>query len=92
MSLLPKGDAAGDQVPAAAAEAEGRQSTLIMPIAQITITPQAAVVAEYGPNPKDNRLGNRLSNPQDIRAAAAATDPNLFHDHDGVQHHDDQTA
>jgi hypothetical protein len=55
-----------------------------MPIAQIMITPPAAVAEEHAPN--------LLSNLQDIKAAAAATDPNLSYDHDGVQHHDDQTA
>jgi hypothetical protein len=55
-----------------------------MPIAQIMITPRAAVAEEHDLN--------LLGNLQDIKAAAAATDPNLAHDHDGVQHHDDQTA
>jgi hypothetical protein len=82
-------DAAGDRVPVAAAEAVGRQNTRMM---QATITPQAAVAEEHAPNLQDNRLGNLLGTPQDIKAAAAATDPNLFHDYDGVQYHDNQTA
>jgi hypothetical protein len=41
---------------------------------QATITPQAAVAEEHAPNLQDNRL----SNPQGIKAAAVATDPNLF--------------
>ena len=92
MSLLRKVDAAGDRVPAVVAEAEGSQSTPIMPIAQITITPRAAVAEERDLNLLGNPPGNRLSHPRDIKAAAAATDPNLFHDYDGVQHHDNQTA
>jgi hypothetical protein len=64
-------DAAGDRVPVAAAEAVGRQNTRMM---QATITPQAAVAEEHAPNLQDNRL----SNPQGIKAAAVATDPNLF--------------
>lgn len=67
----------GGRVPAVAAEEAGRKT---MAMILITITPRADAAAEHDPKPRDNR------------GVAAATDPNTFQDHDGVQHHDDQAA